>query len=160
MRPHARKARRRRPWGMDTMISSGTPSRTAWAMLLVLVLLSTVGVTMLLVLDVGMFAVALPVVAMAVLSCYVLSARAADDEDSRTVIRETGALAIAPLIGFGMCAGVLVRGVDIGVVPLLGWADSYDYADDWGALSVLDAVAATITAWWLLRRCVDQAGRQ
>jgi NO-binding membrane sensor protein with MHYT domain len=115
---------------------------------------------MLLVLFVGMFAVALPFVAMAVLACYVLSARAADDEDSRTVIRETGALAIAPLIGFGIWTGVLVLGVDIGVVPFLGWADGYDYTDDWGALSVLVAVAATTTAWWLLRRSVDQVGRQ
>ena len=90
---------------MDTMISSGTPGRTAWAMLLVLVLLST-------------------------------------------------------LIGFGIWAGVLVLGVDIGVVPFLGWADGYDYADDWGALSVLVAMAATMTAWWLLRRCVDQVGRR
>jgi hypothetical protein len=107
-------------------------------MLLVLVLLSTV----------------------VVLSCYVLSARAAGDEDSRTVIRESGALAIAPLIGFGIWAGVLVLGVDIGVVPFLGWADGHDYADDWGALSVLVAVAATTTAWWQLRRCVDQVGCQ
>ncbi|PKH42691.1 hypothetical protein SAMN05192575_103206 [Nocardioides alpinus] len=128
-------------------------------MLLALVLLSTVGVTMLLVLFVGMFAVALPVAALAVLACYVLSTRAAHDADSRTVVRETGAVALASLTGFGIWTGMLVLGFWVGIVPLLASADGYEHADEWGLLSVLVAASATVTAWWLLRRCVSPSGR-
>jgi len=72
--------------------------------------------------------------------------------------RNAGALAITAPTGFGIWTGMLVQGVDMSIVPLLGGAEGFGYADAWGALSVLVAVVGSMTAWWLLCRCGNQVG--
>ena len=127
--------------------------------LLCILVVAVVGVTLVALLFVGWFALAIPAFAAAAVYLYQLTIRSATSYEGRVVAREIGAGVLAIATGFGIWVGAMVAGLLTGVIPLFSDVEGYPYADAWDTGSIIIAILVVPVAWWLLRRLADPESR-
>ena len=126
--------------------------------LLCIVALAVLGVTLVALLFIGWFALAIPVVAASAVYLYRLTIRSATSYEGRVVAREVGAGVLAIAAGFGAWISTVVVGVWTQVLPLDSGSEdypmfeNYPYADAWTAGGAVLAILVVPGTWWLLRR--------
>jgi hypothetical protein len=131
------------------------PAAVVTLALAVLVVPAVLAGTLVLFLTAGPLAVLVPTLSGLLLYLYRMAVRTAEDATLRVLVREVGAVVLAPTIGFGTWLGTTVVGILVGVLPFIDGPEGYPHADAWGAASAVVAVASAAASWWLLRRFAE-----
>ncbi|WP_159081322.1 hypothetical protein [Nocardioides sediminis] len=138
-------------------MASPLPSAGVTLALAVLVVPGVLAGTLVLLLVAGPLAFLVPTASGLLLVLYRTAVRTAEDATLRVLVRELGAVVLAPAVGFGTWMALTVLGILVGVLPFIDHPSNYPHADAWGAASAVVAFASAAASWWLLRRFADPA---
>jgi hypothetical protein len=136
-------------------MTSPLPSAVVTLALAVLVVPAVLAGTLVLLIVAGPLAVLVPTASGLLLYLYRMAVRTAEDATLRVLVREVGALVLAPAVGFGTWLASTVVGILVGVLPFIDSPSNYPHADAWGAAGAVVAFSSAAATWWLLRRFAD-----